>query len=131
MKIGGKDIHVSGGVIRIARLAAERYEFLEDPEAGVQALRDCGTRIDIFTFIQKLSNTSPAHCYPMEWDNLAALPVSSFDHWLKRQISPSARNKVRRAEAKGVVVREVAFDDALVQGISAIYDECQIGRAHV
>ena len=30
---------------------------------------------------------------------------------------------IRRAENKGVVVREVPFDDALVRGISEIYDE--------
>jgi hypothetical protein len=31
---------------------------------------------------------------------------------------------VRRAEKSGVTVREVPFDDGLVRGISAIYDEC-------
>jgi hypothetical protein len=33
---------------------------------------------------------------------------------------------VRRAEKKGLVLREVAFDDALVQGIWDIYNECYI-----
>ena len=44
-----------------------------------------GTRIDLFTFIQKLSDTSPKYGYPMEWDNMAALRVSSFDDWMKHQ----------------------------------------------
>ena len=33
---------------------------------------------------------------------------------------------VRRAEKKGVVVREVPFDDGLVRGISAIYNESPV-----
>ena len=33
MKVCGKDIQVQGGLIRIARLKADGFEFLEDPEA--------------------------------------------------------------------------------------------------
>ena len=52
--------------------------------------------------------------------------VSSFDHWIKNQIDFKVRNKVRKAEKNGVVVREVPFDDALVRGIHAIYNESPI-----
>ena len=62
----------------------------------------------------------------MEMDNLAALPISSFDHWWKRQVKDKTRNMVRRAEKAGVVVREVAFSDALVREISSIYNECPV-----
>src|SRR5213080_1946318 len=126
MRVSGKDVQVQGGLIQIARLAADGFEFLEDPEAALDALRESGTRIDLFTFIQKLPEVSPKYGYPMEWDNLAALPVSTFDHWWTRQINDKTRNMVRRAEKKGVVVREVPFDDALVQGIYAIYNESPI-----
>jgi len=126
MKICGKDIQVQGGLIRIARLAADGYEFLEDPESALDALRESGIRIDLFTFTQKLPHTQPKYGYPMEWDNVAALPVSTFDHWWTRQVSFKVRNKVRLAEKRGVSVREVPFDDALVRGISAIYNESSI-----
>ena len=126
MRVSGKDIQVQGGLIQIARLAADGFEFLEDPEAALDALRESGSRIDLFTFMQRLPYTSPKYGYPMEWDNLAALPVSTFDHWWTRQINDKTRNMVRRAEKKGVAVREVPFDDALVQGISAIYNESPI-----
>ena len=126
MKACGKDVQVQGGLIRIARLAADGYEFLEDPEAALDALRESGIRIDLFTFIQKLPHTSPKYDYPMEWDNVAALPVCTFDQWWTRQIDFKVRNKVRKAEKNGVSVREVHFDDALVQGISAIYNESPI-----
>ncbi len=126
MKVCGKDIQVQGGLIRIARLKADGFEFLEDPEAALDALRASGIRIDLFTFTQKLPHTSPKYGYAMEWDNVAALPVSTFDHWWTRQINDKTRNMVRRAEKKGVSVREVPFDDALVQGIYAIYNESPI-----
>src|SRR5207244_11458161 len=43
-----------------------------------------------------------------------------------RQIDAKVRNMGRKAEKNGVSVREVPFDDALVQGICAIYNESPI-----
>jgi hypothetical protein len=126
MEICGKEIRINGRLIRIALLDGEGYQFLEDPEAALGPLRKSGTRIDLFTFIQRLSDTSPNYDYPMEWDNMAALRVSTFDDWIKNRIDFKVRNKVRKAEKNGVVVREVPFDDALVRGIHAIYNECPI-----
>jgi len=119
----GEDIKIQGRLIRVARLEADTYQFLEDPEAALDALRKCGVRIDLFTFMQRLPDASPKYAYPMEWDNLAALPVSTFDHWWTQQIGFKARNKAKQAEKKGVVIREVPFDDALVRGIWTIYNE--------
>jgi hypothetical protein len=62
----------------------------------------------------------------MEWDNLAALQVSTFDHWWMRTINDKTRNMVRKAEKKHVQVREVEFDDALLPGIWTIYNECPV-----
>ena len=126
MKVGGKGIRVEGRFIRIARLEAEGFEFVGDPDAALKALRESGVRVDLFSFTQSLPNTSPKYGYPIEWHNVAALPVSTFDHWWKHQINDKTRNMVRRAEKKGVTVREVPFDDALVEGISAIYNESPI-----
>jgi hypothetical protein len=123
MNIHGKDIYVDKRLVRIARLAAEQYEFVDDPGAMVAGLLESGIRIDLFTFIQKLSQREHRYEYPMEYDNLAVLPVSTFDNWWKNQISGKTRNMARRAEKCGVVVREIAFDDALVAGISTIYNE--------
>jgi hypothetical protein len=62
----------------------------------------------------------------MEWDNFAALPISTFDHWWNDQIGFKGRNKAKQAEKKGVVVREVPFDEALVKGIWEVYNETTI-----
>jgi len=113
-------------VIRIARLDGDKYRFLDDPEPVLDGLRNCGVRIDLFTFMQRLPETSPKFAYPMEWDNLAALPVTTFDHWWTKQIDNKTRNMVRKAEKKGVLVREVPFNDGLVRGIWEIYNECPV-----
>ena|SRR5208282_439394 len=126
MQLCGKEALIEGKVFRIARLDAEGYDFLEDPEAAMRAVRKFETRIDLFTFIQKLSDTPPRYSYPMERDNMAVLPVSTFDHWMANQIDFKVRNKVRKADKKGVVVREILFEDDVVKGISAIYDESPV-----
>ena len=123
MKVDGKDIRIDGRLLRIARLAADGYEYFEDPEAAVATLRKAGPRVDLFTFVQGLADTQPKYDYPLEWDNAAAVPVSTFDHWWERQINFKVRNKVRLAAKRGVEVRTVPFDDGFVQSISAIYNE--------
>ncbi|HTW23735.1 MAG TPA: hypothetical protein VMD78_09050 [Candidatus Baltobacteraceae bacterium] len=122
----GKEIRIDGLLCRIARLDADKYEFLEDPEPTLDALRKSGTRIDLFTFLQRPTETEPKYKYPMEWDNLAVLPVSTFDEWWNKQIGFKARNKAKQALKKGVTLREVPFDEDLVRGIWEIYNETPI-----
>lgn len=122
----GKQVRIHGRLIRTGRLEADKYHFLEQPEALLQGLRTSGIRIDLFTFIQGLPDTSRKYPYPMEWDNFAALPISTFDNWWNEQIGFKARNKAKQAQKKGVVIREVPFDHALVKGIWEIYNECPV-----
>lgn len=126
MKVCGKDIMVQGRWLRIAHIDGDKYNFPDDPEALIDGLRKCGTRIDLFTFLQKLPETKPMYEYPMEWDNLAVLPVSTFDHWWNQQIRSFPRNRARQAAKRGVVLREVPCDEALAQGIFEIYNETPI-----
>jgi hypothetical protein len=126
IEILNKDIRIQGQLVKIARLEAEKYLFLEEPEPVVEGLRKSGNRIDLFTFIQKVSEPSPKYSYPMEWDNLAALPISTFDHWWTKQLGFKARNKAKQAEKRGIVLKEVPFDEALVHGIWEIYNETPV-----
>lgn len=126
LEICGKEIRTKGKLVRIAFIDAEGYQFLQDPEMARESIRKSGRRADLFTFIPPLSNPSPKYAYPMEWDNLAALRVVSFENWMKNQIDYKVRNKVRKAEKNGISVREVPFDDSFVKGISAIYNESPI-----
>jgi hypothetical protein len=126
IQVCGKEIRVTGRLVRIARLEADAYLFIDHPQALLEGLRQSRPRIDLFSFLQRLPETSPKYSYPMEWDNFAALRVTSFDHWWNDQIGFKARNKARQAEKKGVIVREVPFDQDLVRGIWEVYNETTI-----
>lgn len=126
MLAGGRNIIVSGRTIRKARIDGELFRFIEDPEPIIADLRRCETRVDLFTFLQRVPETSPRYSYPMEWDNLAVVEVSSFDQWWNEQLGFKARNKAKQAEKKGVTLREIPFDDALAKGIWEIYNETPI-----
>jgi hypothetical protein len=123
MKVCSRDVQIKGGLIRIGHLEGDKYEPLANPTAAIDELREFGPRIDLFTFMQTMPHTSRLHDYPMEWDNLAVLPVTTFDHWWTKQLNNKTRNMVRRSEKSGVTVREVPFDDELVRGVTAIYNE--------
>jgi len=96
IQICGAEVKVQGKLVRIARVDGEGYNFVEKPEDMIEALRKSSSRIDLFTFNQKLSETSPKYTYPMEWDNFAAMSVSTFDQWWKKQINDKTRNMARR-----------------------------------
>jgi hypothetical protein len=126
MQIAGRDVLVRGRVVRIGRLEADGLDLPSNMPEVIGELRRARGGIDIFTFMQLLPHTQPQHSYLMEWDNVAALPVSTFDHWITKQIDFKVRNKARKGEKNGLSVREVPFDDALVRGISEIYNETPV-----
>lgn len=126
MVVCDKEIKIHGRFIRIARIDGDKYNSPTDPGKMLDALRNCGKRIDLFTFLQRIPETKPKFSYPMEWDNLAVLPVSTFDNWWNHQIRSYPRNRARQAEKKGVVLREVPCDEKLFEGICAIYNESPV-----
>jgi hypothetical protein len=126
IKVCGKEIRVEGRLLRTARLEADLYHFLEDPEPMLEGFRRCGSRIDLFTFTQRLPESSPKYDYLMDWDNLAVLPITTFENWWTQQIENKTRNMVRKAEKKGVVVREVPFNEVLEKGIWEVYNESPV-----
>lgn len=125
MRILDKTVQVRGRALRVARIA-EGYEFTDDPHAFVAELARAGQRIDLFTFVDRLSQRTPRFEYSTEPDNFAVITVSTYDRWFNEQLNRKTRNMVRKAEKSGVTVREVPFDDELVAGISVINNETPI-----
>lgn len=125
ISVCGRDIKVQGRLLRIASLDGEKFTFPDDPEAMIAALCKQDKRIDLFTFLQRIPDASPRYSYPMELDNFAVIAVSSFEQWWK-QLRSEARNRARQAEKKGVVLKEVPFDDDLLKGICEIYNETPV-----
>ena len=126
MEVCGKQVQFRGKLVRIAYLDVEGCQFLDDPEAALDVLRKSRSRADLLTFIPRVSSRSPEYGYPMEWDNYAVLPISTFDNWMKRQVHPKVRTKIRKAEKNGIIAREMPFDDELIKGVHAIYNESPI-----
>jgi hypothetical protein len=126
MNVYGTDIKIQGRLIRIATPELDSYEPLTDPGALIDNLKKTGIRADLFTFMQTVGEPRPKYSYPMEWDNLAVLPVSTFDHWWSHQIRSDPRNRARQAEKRGVTLRELPFDETLVRGIWEVYNESPV-----
>jgi hypothetical protein len=126
MTVCDRNLRVHGRLISIASLDGDKFKFLGNPDAILAGLRERRPRVDIFTFMQRLPETSPKYNYPMEMDNLAVLQVSTFAHWWTSQIGFKARNKAKQAAKRGVVVREASFDDAFARGIWEIYNESPV-----
>jgi hypothetical protein len=131
LKFDNRELVIDRGLCAVARLDADDFKFLDDPEPLLAELRRSKMRIDLFTFLQKLPDTAPKYSYPFEWDNLAVLFVSTFEHWWTQQVGNKTRNKARVAEKKGLVVREVRFDDSLAKGIWQIYNECKVRQGRL
>lgn len=126
IEVEDKTLIVQGKLIKTARIKKEWYEDVEKPESIIRALRNIKAKPDIFTFWQRLPETKPRFNFYMEWEAIAALPIISFDHWWKKQISSSTRNMIRKSTKKGVVVKLIDFNDELVRGITSIYNEIPI-----
>lgn len=99
---------------------------IEDPEIAVSEIKKHKINADIFTFVQSLPDLQPKYPYYMEWDNIAAIRISTFAEWFERGIHPNVRNKIRKAEKQGIKVRTEPFSDSLVLGIMDIYNESQV-----
>jgi hypothetical protein len=121
-----QQIRVAGRWVRIASLDADKYIFLDDPSTVIEHLKRSKRKVDLFTFLQRVSEPEPKYTYPMEWDNMAVVSITTFDDWWNKQIGFKARNKAKQAEKRGVVIREVEFDDSLARGIWAIYNETPV-----
>jgi Acetyltransferase (GNAT) domain len=126
MEINGKRIIIEGRVPRVARPEQEWFDDVDEPEIFIGALRRIRRGPDIFTFWQRLPDIEPKYSYTMEPDSIAALPIKSYSLWWEKQIDGAARNKVRKAQKKGVVVRLTSFDDELVRGMTSIFNETPI-----
>lgn len=123
MKVNDTEIRIDGRLIRTARLEGDRYVFSDDPPRLIEALRHAPARIDLFTFMDSLRSPRRTYDYHMELDNLAALPVTTFDEWWTHRLNNKTRNILRRSAKSGLTTREVPFNDDLVRGIKDIYDE--------
>lgn len=126
VRIGGRNIIVKGDWLKTASIQDEDLaegEIVQDPKEVIVLLKNSALKADIFTFGEKMPQTSPRFEFHVEWDNLAVIPISTYSDWFHNRTDTGTRRAVRRAAKEGVVVRRVELDDAFVQGICAINNE--------
>jgi hypothetical protein len=126
IQAGGTEFVVHGRLCRIVRAREEWDTDIRNPLDIVRELRSQKVRADVFTFAQRVPETAPAFSFRMEMDNVAAVPLTTYDEWWKNQVNRRVRMKVRKSRERGVVVRQVGFSDDLVRGIAAIYNESPV-----
>jgi len=126
--VDGKPITISGSLLRVAGVSPAEEHFYDvwAPEEIIDALKERKIRADLFTFWQRIPETAPKFSYHFEWDNVAAIPLKTYEGWLKSQVHQNTRNKIKKAAKNGIEVRVVPFDDTLVNGMIEIFNESRI-----
>jgi hypothetical protein len=124
--INNVEFVIKGNPLRTATVKEEWDEDIRNPLEVISGMKKSDVRIDLFSFVQRLPESKPRYDYKMEWDSVAAIPITTYDNWFKNQIPDQARNKIKKAAKLGVELRETEFGDRLVEGISAIYNETDI-----
>lgn len=127
--IGGQvfSIEPGDGGLRVGTLYDDWYHDIHNPTAVIEALRsrkDLG--IDLFTFWQRPPDSEPQYDYFHEFEDCAILNLSTFDHWMRKQINAKTRNMVRKGPKRGVTVEVTEYDDDFVRGMTNIFNEAPI-----
>jgi hypothetical protein len=127
-QIDGKAVIVLGRWIKMARVHDEEWmdgEVVKNPESFVAQLKQQRLPAHVFTFLQKPPDTEPGHRCHFDWDNFAVIHIKNFDDWWQK-LPQESRKNTRRSVKRGVTVRTVELDDALIQGITEIYNETPV-----
>lgn len=128
-RLGDVTIVTYGRLLTIAEVFDEYWlpvEALPNPNCVIEDLKTVTPKPDLFTFAQRVPDGRPKFSYHMEWDNVATIPVSSYDQWFHKQIAPAARRNIRASEKKDVHVRVEPYDERYVKGIMSIFNESAI-----
>jgi hypothetical protein len=126
LAIDGRTYAIRPGPARILALEDEWYDDVADPHAVIGMGARDALPADLFTFWQRVPDVAPRFPFHLEWEELAVVEIASYDEWWKRKLKSRVRNHVRHAQKQGVVVDRVAFDDAFVRGMTAIFNETPI-----
>jgi hypothetical protein len=128
IQINGQSFLMTGKLLKTASLKNEWQEDLDDPEETRRVLKTLPVKCDLLKFWQRVPDTDAKFNYYKEWRPVAAIPISTYQHWLEKQLTQRVRNKVRRSLKTGVVFHEVSFTDELVRDIMEIFNQSPIRR---
>jgi hypothetical protein len=128
VQVDGFDIVTTGRWLKMAAVQSEDYAEKDpsiNPERLITGLKNQNIKADIFSIAQRIPDISVRHPYPMQWDNVAAIPIRDYSSWWN-SLSQETRRNVRLATKRGVSVQAANFSDNLVRGIADIYNEIPV-----
>lgn len=129
VRVNGQDLVVKGRRVKIARLHDEDWveNELTDPEACIRACKQCSgpSRADIFSFSQKVPDTTPRYSYPVRPRSIAVTHIADYKQWLEN-LSESSFKNIKRAAKRGVVIKVREFDADVVEGIREVQNETPV-----
>ena len=126
--ISGRRVVRAGTWFRTARVHDELWiegVAVPEPSSFIEQLKRSGLNADLFTFAQALPEIEPRYDYHLEWDNISVTETRDYEAWWT-SLPQESRKNVRRSQRRGVTVKLVELDDALISGIQLIYDETPI-----
>ncbi len=126
--VSGRTVINTGQWLKIAHVRDEDLvegDTTADPAAFVSVVRRT-MRSDVFTFSQRPPDSKAKYAYHTEWENAAALPITTYSHWWQNGAEYSIRKAVNRSKKLGVTVEEARFDDDLVGGIYRMYSQTPV-----
>jgi hypothetical protein len=128
VNIKGMEFSINGRWLRMMTLRDDLIDDIEDPETVIDICRRERIPADVFVFSNAFHGVKPIRKHSMEWDNIAAVPITTYEHWLTRQIHRNTRNKINKAKRSGVVVKTETLSRKLAEGMVAIFNETPVRR---
>lgn len=130
LSVNGDSVIITGRLFKTAAIHDEEWseKEIDHPEFYIEALkrsRSEGVKADVFTFTQKPSTSTPRYSYPLEWDSVAVVRLTSFQDWW-RGLPQETRKNVRRSQKRGVVVKVKEFGDDLIKGIADVNNDSPV-----
>ena len=123
----GQTFVIEGGALTRVSLEDEWFEDIDDSAgASVAACSRARQHPTCSPSGSACRTSEPGTTSIPEWEEIAVLPIQSYEHWWKNQIKSRVRNQIRKAEKDGLMVKEVAYDDEFVKGMTAIFNESPV-----
>jgi hypothetical protein len=128
VRADGQTFLVQGKFLKVAELKDFWAEDVKDPEVVVRQMKRGPVKIDMLKFWQRVPDTEPKYPYFQEWADVAAMPITTHQHWFQSQLGQSARNKIRKAAKNGIEIQVEPLSDELIRGIQEIYNDSPLRR---
>src|SRR5581483_4625314 len=106
-EIAGRTVVVKGGRVKIASIRDEELaegELVKDPASFISELKRSGLKADVLSFYQRVPDATPKFPFHFDLENLAVVPVTTFDAWWEK-LPQESRKNARRAAKRGVEVK--------------------------